>query len=544
MEAKAKLRIDLAKASEEITSLTQRKAQLEKSLKELPTQTIQRRNEYTANAEAVFKQTLDRKREIIDEVIEKKRREASDLLDTFPGEETKEIAGKLEIQTLEDHLMSVYPAEMIVDYICLNPIPISSDADAFRIYSRVEKRVAGLKNSSLSAFIFNSLMSLLDKAADIPAVGAKAGAGFFLLVVALLVFSPFLLLTLLSLLGFVGMAQGMFVGKLLRDLFSVKQYLNDSYDEDIFAKDKGDLMESVDSYMDDVRKDYNNVLDSQVFQPDKEALARIDREGEALLKKCQSEIDLTNQNISLKEDEMSALLAQLDKLEAEAKLQAEKAREVFLGTISWEKKWVDNIFLETASDNRIKTLPFSRANTVFYSKDIEPLHQLARLVIFQSMLKMHPDFACTSVLDYKYNGGELVQFSTLPARMLKLKYTEDELSKEEEYISNTIKARNSNILGTCPSIEEYNQLLAKYDAPGEYYIIVHVFGKTNFTQTFVNNVRNGNRVGFFFKFYCTLPELAEMKEDFPIKEISDYYEVGDLPLPRSLRIFKQAIGLE
>ena len=160
------------------------------------------------------------------------------------------------------------------------------------------------------------------------------------------------------------------------------------------------------------------------------------------------------------------------------------------------------------------------------------------------MLRMHPEYATQVVLDYKYMGGELTQFLTLEGKCIKLCYSEEDLRKQQDIITNEIKARTKSILSSSANLDEFNALMATYDATGEYYAIIHVFGLEAVNSAMKNWFRNGPRVGYIFKFYWTYDEMQQLKDDLPLSDIKDFYEIKENPIPRTATAVKRIVGLD
>ena len=115
MAEKANLMVEAAKKSDEITRLEAKIEECNSGLASLSQRYDAMKREAREKALASF---TSRQKELlarVDGIVEKKRQEAEALIDTFPGMETKEFAGRFEIKELEDHLMEVYPAAMIED---------------------------------------------------------------------------------------------------------------------------------------------------------------------------------------------------------------------------------------------------------------------------------------------------------------------------------------------------------------------------------------------------------------------------------------------
>lgn len=507
---------------------------LDADLSMLPGKAQKEKATLRSNSLREFESKKAKRLAAIPEAIAKKREEVSALLDTFPGLETKEVAGKYEIQDLEDHLMEIYPRGLVEDYICLNPLVFEDDSEAYQVYSSVEETIIGLGQNNLAGAIFSGLSSLLDTAAENTGFGAKIALVVLAVLVGTLILSPFLFLFIFSVLGVVGAVQGIVIRGSLRKLYSVKLYLNNAYDEDIFAQDKGDIMASVDSFLVTAEEQYREAVESEVYHFDESLFQSIDKQLALDKQRLESAKDLKNQELVTRQQELEAIIKKLEELEEQERKYSELARKKFMGEITWNKEWLSQIFLDVTPEHKVKVMPFAKGNSLYYSRDINSLKNLSRLVVFQSMIQMHPDFSCSFVLDYKYNGGDVAQFVNTPKRILNVCYSEDDLQKQSEFISNEIRLRTSNILGTCQSIEDYNKLMAEYGSSGEYYVVVHIMGLNSFSSQLLSNIRNGPRVGYFYKIYCTTEELQELSEDFPLSDMQEIFEVLENPMPRTI----------
>lgn len=525
--------LESQKAGEAIGVLQQKIADIDAELAKIPLDLQKKKAEARATALDTFNKKKATRLNAINAAVEKKRVAVDELLDTFPDLETKEFAGRYEVRDLEDHLMEVYPPHLIQEYMCMNPISFNDDKEAYRVYSSVEETIIGMQQGNFSGSVFTTLSDILNQAADQPQVGMKVALFVVIGVGAMLFFSPFLFLTLFTALGVGSALQGIHVRQALRKLYSVKLYLNNAYDEDIFRENKEEIMHSVDDFLEEARQSYTDIVSQMQFQFDESILADLDKQADVERKRLTSAKDLKNQELIAKQKELESLIAQLEKLEEEEKKRAEVARKTFMGDVTWKKEWLDHIFLEVTPSNKVKVMPFSKGNSLYYSKDVDALKTLSRLIVFQCMIHMHPNLVSEYVLDYKYNGGELIQFVSVPDRIIKIAYTDDDIEKNSNSINNDIRARTNNILGSCQSIEEYNKLMAEYGSSGEYYVLVHVFGLEGMSAVLQSNIRNGPRVGYFYKFYLTVEELQALSDVFPLNAMTDIYEVLDNPTPRS-----------
>ena len=495
-----------------------------------------------AQQRKAFEQSKQRKIKAINALVTRKLQQVQELLNTFPDLDTKDFAGRVEVKSLEHALKTLYPDKLIDDYVCLSPIEFENDSEVFQVYNLLETKAANLKEGSFAAIVFNGLTAILDKGADVPKLGLKVVlivAGVFSVT---LILSPFLFLTIFSVVGIASSIQGWRMQRMLRYLYSIKRYLNTSYDEDVFRRNSQDIMDSAREFLDEVKSSAISKIESVEFNLDSSKLTAISEKytvSEMQLK--QSIAELTAKIGSLKE-RLQEMIKQYDELEEEEKRLAAVAREKYLGTITWERKWLDKLLVDIVGGTKVKMIPESQDNTIFYGESIEDLQEFSRLAVLQPLLHMHPEYCTNVILDYRYNGGKLVQFTKFPVRCCKLCYTADEIRMQLENITNDISTRNDKILSTCDSIESFNTLMAEYGSTGEYYVLLHIFGLDAITENIKNMIRNGPRVGYFTKLYLTYDELEEL-EDLSTADFTDFYEVGKAVSPRTEVGFRRSLGL-
>lgn len=545
MAEKATLMLEAAKKNEEIEKLTAAVEKATQDLRAIPVRLTTAKQEARANAQASFNRRQEELRSRVEGVISKRRSDLIALVDTFPELDTKEFAGRFEIKELESHLMEVYPAEMIEDYVCMNPIQIEDDEEAFRIHSSVENAVMSLnRGGGLSASIFTSINDTLDKLTEDPRVGLKIIPVILIFYAVGVMFVPFIFLTTFSLIGLASAVQGAFVKSLLRKLYSVKLYLNTSYDEDVFQKDKTDIIGQSDDYFDYARNHFMEVIAERKFHYDLKEDERLDKQFDLEKKKIEQTRDLNNTALQKLKEEQQAILKRLDEIEEEERQRAVTARQTYLSTITWKHEWMEQVFIDITPENKRIMMPFLKGNSCYYSQDEDQLKKFSRLAAYQALIHMHPEYATQVVLDYKYMGGELIQFISLEGKAIKLCYSEDDIRKQVDIINNEIKARTKSILSSSANLDEFNALMASYNAAGEYYAVIHIFGLESITTAMKSWFRNGPRVGYLFKFYWTHDEMKALKDDLPFADIKDYYEIGDTPIPRTAATVKRIIGLD
>lgn len=534
MAQKADLMLEAAKKNEEIERLEERISQYDRQLKDLPMLFDKQRREAVVSAQRAFDRRQEELRARVDAIITKKRAEVAALVDSFPGMETKEFAGKVELEELEEHLKKVYPADMIEGYVCMNPIELQDDEEAFRLYSKIESMVMSLtRGGKLSSMVFNGITDALTNVSDDPKVGMKVVPAILLLYLGGIFIIPFVFLGVLTTLGVASAVHGMYVRNLLRKMYSVKMYLNATYDEDIFQEDRRKLLRKTDDFLEDARLQGYSALDQNKFEHDPEVDRKLEQKFEIERKKMEQARDLDGVTLKRVKEDLSRLLIQIEELEDQEKKRAESARKEHLETVKWEMKWMEYLFIDVTPENRLLMMPFSKANSLYYANDIDELQNFSKLTVFQCMLHMHPSFATQIVLDYKYMGGDLNKFLVLEGKSVQLGITPEEHTVQHDLIDNDVKARTKSILASSDNLDQFNELMASYDATGEYYAIVHVFGLKNVTPNMLNWFKNGPRVGYIFKLYLTTAELKQLKDEIPLDDLKDFFEIKGNPIPRT-----------
>lgn len=545
MAEKASLMLEAAKKNEEIERLSAAIEKATADISALPSNLAKAKQEARGKAQASFMRRQAELRSRIEAAIEKKRSEIESLVDSFPDKDTKEFAGKFEIQELEAHLMEVYPPAMIEGYVCLNPIPLEDDEEAFRMYASVENAVMSLsQGGGFSASIFNGVNSVLDTVTDDPRVGMKIIPAILMFYIVSVFFFPFLFLTTFSIVGFASALQGVFVQRVLRRMYSVKQYLNTSYDEDIFQRDKSRIMTNANKALASIHDEYIDWINTREYEHDPSMDSKLDKQFDVERRRLEQTRDLNNTTLQRLKDELADILAQIDALEEEERKRAETARKKYLETVDWKHEWMEHLFIDVSPENKTIMMPFMKGNSCYYSKDEEQLKQFSRLVSYQCMLRMHPEYATQVVLDYKYMGGDLTQFIMLEGKCVKLCFSEEDIRKQQEIITNEIKARTKSILSSSANLDEFNALMKTYGSTGEYYAIIHIFGLEALSSAMKNWFHNGPRVGYLFKFYWTVEEMQSLKDDLPLADIKDFYEISSNPIPRTAAAVKRIIGLD
>lgn len=545
MAEKASLMLEAAKKSEEIDKLEKSIAECNERIDSLPQTLEQSKRAAREKSLAAFNSRQDELRKRVKGVISKKLEEVTEYIDSLPGMEAKEFAGKLEVTSVEEQLKLIYPDDMITDYLCTGVAPLEDAEEAFAVYAEVEREATNLSNGSdLTSSMFTGLTEGLVKLIEDPRMGAKMIPIVLIFYVAGIILFPFIFLTAFSVIGILSGLQGHHVKGIINKLYSIKMFLNESYNEDLFARDREKILSKVSEFLHDVEVDYIGEISKETFEYDDSNDAALEKQMTNDIKRAQQDRDLYNGQLQKAQEELQAMLAQIDKLEEEERQRAANARKELLETITWKHEWLEHIFIDITKENKKVLLPFSKANSCYFGKEATEVQAFARITVLQCILHMHPEYASHVVLDFKYMAGTLAQFIGLKNKCISLFYTEEETKKKMTNMDNEIKARTKNILASSEDLDSFNKLMSEYGSTGEFYVVVHVFGLESISNTWKNWVRNGPRVGYIFKFYWTIEELEKIKEDLPFADLKDYFEISNTAMPRSPSAVKRILGID
>lgn len=473
-----------------------------------------------------------------------KASDAETLLDTFPELEKKEFAGKYEVKAIDEKLSEMYPPQMLDGYVCTSPIEFDTEGEAYAAYTQLERKIARLKSGSFAATLFSGITSALETMSGGDGMKSKAGLVVAAMLMLSFVAAPFIYLGLFTVIGICAGIQGINSMSILRTLFSIKLFLNDSYDEDIFQEDRTNIMDSVNEFLEGIKQEYCEKVDCREFQMNPKILQDYDVKVKSEAEKLDVAIQVKDQHLKELRDKAAEMVDELDRLVAEREKAAQEAYSKVLQTTDWKNEWYSTLLIDVTADKRIIGCHWTQGNTLYLAKDIEDLQKFEQLAIYQSFLHMHPSICGQVVLDYKYMGGPLVPFSRLQTSIFEMATEKEAIDKRIERIKNDIRARTGSILQSCPSIEEFNKLMGTYDAPGESYVLVHLCGLMNLVPELLSFFKNGPRTGYYFKLYMTLEEFKNVVQDFPYDDFPEYAEVSTAVAPRTAAQVRRMAGID
>lgn len=541
MEEKSVLIQQLKETQLHLENLNKKITKIENFIADIPIKCKREQAAMSSDDKDIFSKMIQQKIDEVTELVGRRKAEVEDtIMKMTEGDSSSQIT-KSNLNDLEGVLCKLYPKDFVSNYSCLKPVSLTTEKQALNIYTDLSNGIDNIHDSNFSGKIFNGLMGLLDKSADYPKLGLKLTGIMTLFLITTVILMPFAFISVMSLCGVIAIAQGKYIKGYLSKISSLKTYLDDSYNESKFEQDKSDVMETVCEFLNEAEEEAIDLIKSEKYIPDTDKVKDIQNRYDMELAELQLELKNYQQESSSLERSIVDLTERIKVVEEQEKALAEKARDKYLHTISWKSEWLDKLFIDVTEDNKIKMIRYSQGNSLYYSEDVDRLKAFSRLIIYQNILHMHPDFASTIVLDYKYNGGDLTQFSSIPDRCFKLYYASDSIEGELVNTDNRIRSRTNNILATCQSIDEYNELMKSYGTVGEYFVIVHIFGLTSFSNALLNDIRNGPRVGYFFKFYMTVAEMKELKDSIPYDNIQELFEIQNDPIPKAVGTLKRLL---
>lgn len=464
------------------------------------------------------------------------------LVGGMPTAKAAEFAGKLEIESVEETLAGYYPRDLVRNYTSLDTISLETDAEAYKLYTAIERGAARLKSATVASTIYSSVSTMLSRATKSGTTGAVTSLIFVAALLLLLVVSPFLFLSIFTVLGLSAVLSGVLSRRLLNRLYALRMFLNSSYDEDIFKRDTELIMNDVKNLLGEVADEYISQINTREFKVNEKDLAELRGSLSRQQDLIRQQIANSKSQIEAKTQEARELLEQLDAAVKQQEERARTARKDFLETVTWKHEWMEGLLLDVSAENRVIGCKWTKGNSLYYAKSFDALQNFWQLAIYQSMLHMHPDFAGQIVLDYKYMGSNLMQFSAVKPVLLSLLIEQEDIALRVARIKSDIRARCSNILKSCSSLDDFNKLMAGYDSPGEAYVIVHICGLKSVSEDLLNFLRNGPKVGYFFKVYLTSEELTSLGKDFPLSEVQEIAELQDTVVPRSVAAVQRLLS--
>ena len=517
------LQLQLATMQQNISTMEAELRSLQSQLDNVDASKMAEKDQAMSKARNAFEASRTAQLQAIARACSKKRDDTSALLNTFPDLQTKEYAGKYELKDVEKKLSEVYPRALIENYTCPAPITFETEGEAYNAYASCQRAATGMKSDSAGG-LFDAVVSILsaasDKAGSVGKMVALLVGGLGVLAVV----SPMLFITIYGCIAVCAAARGLYSSHVFRNMYSVKLFLNNAYDEDIFLEDKERIMEFVDSFLEETKQEYEAAVKAQRFTMNPNILREIDERAAAKKSQLSATISMRSQQLESERKKFEELGKRFAALSEQYKTSADQLKESALKKRAWKHEWLESILLDVTEQYTKICCKNSKCNTLYYCKDIETLQNLGHNILYQNLLAMHPTFAGQVVIDYKYNGGKLIPYSPLKKIIVDVCTSPEDIEKRVDRLDKDVRARCKNILTSCPDLDAFNKLMATYDSPGEAYSIVHVYGIKSFNEAWLQFIRNGPKVGVFFKFYLTTAELQELAKDFPYELFGEMYE--------------------
>lgn len=538
MEQLVKITQEIAKIQREIDLLKMQKEQSEQRLLIIDRDRASKKESVTREEEQVFNRAQQAREAQIKDICSSMKQRVEDLIDTFPDLKTKEFAGKYEVKAVEEALADAFGDDLVVSFVPLRYRAIEEEKYAYRAYTRAETRSSSLKYSGVVSWVYNTLNdALLENA-----VGRRIPVAMGVLAI-LFVVSPFAFVAVLSSIGITSLVQGIRARSALNDLYHVKDFLNNAYDTDIFQEDKSSIMADVESHLEETQEEYLQIVRQNKFEMNPSVLRDIDEEFNRLAESLKAKVAVTDQQIQELMNRQERFALEHEDLKNKIAEQSARFKEKAFTEIDWQYKWIERVVYDVNLESgSISTCNLSQCNSIYLAKNLNHLKSFWQLCIYQAMLRMHPMYASQVVLDYKYGGSNLLPFTRVGSSILHLAYDKETIDKKLDSIKSDIRSRSGTILTTCANLDEFNEIMKSYDSYGESYVIVHLFGLKAIPETLQDMMRNGPRVGYFFKLYFTNAEAEQIVDDVPYDDVTEFVDIGEKVMTRSSVWFKRELN--
>lgn len=454
-------------------------------------------------------------------------------LDSLPDMRIKEYAGKYEIKSLEQHLYEIYPKELIDNYVCTDLLEFEDEGDAYAVYVSLERRVMRIRQGTAFSSIFSGIVSLLTAVTKSNSASSKVAALLLAVLVLSILLSPLLFCSIFSVVGLASALHGVLIHGIIRDLMSIKSFLNEAYDEDIFQNDKSDIMSEVSEFVTRMSEVYTQRVQKHQFKMDPAEIRKIEQQAQDLKQKTQSAVDGKTQLLAAKKQQLSKMLDDLERLQEEKKNAASKLQEAYLSHVDWKYEWLAKILIDVTPENTIVTANWPKTNVLYYSQSLSDLENFRQLGVYQTMLHMPPDYCGQVVLDYRYMGSNLLTMTRAAPSLLAVCIDKDDIALKMDRLQEDLRGRVNSILKSCENIESFNAMMKEYGSVGEAYVLVHICGLQSFDESLLNIMKNGPKVGYYFRLYATIDELIACKASIPFEDFGEYYEVSSKLTARS-----------
>lgn len=526
-------KITLKKAQKRLADVTTEVSSAEQSLQQLIQSQEGRINSMLREQQNAFSKKQNYVLSRIQDAIQQQKQEVTKIVERNLEEDIAAVDSMIEESGAINSIYTVLTEQQIQAYEPFNRTPISDEEDL----ERAVRKLTRMSSKLTKQINYVSLFSLIRKIkAPIEEEGneGKKYLTYLLILaitVAMMIFASSILLSVYTFLGIYSFVQSRKIANVLNLYDSIMQYCeSDSLRE---KKDSINdyITESTDSFFSEVEKEYTDMVTSKKFKANEKEVNSIKNALKTEIENAKANLLKLREEQSICKKEVARIEAELEKQEQDKIKELEELERFYLdySKVNWEKKLLESIYLGRGKKNEPVLLPIEKGNALYLSNESTDLFELARLFILQMLMHVNPDYLIQIVLDYKYMGGNLQPFLSLPNRCLSLFMEQDKIAEKITSMQEEIFARNSNILKSVNSIEDFNNLMATYNATGESYVFVHLFGLQSINDTLKHFLRNGPKVGYFFHLYLTMDEFKVLNSEEILENIENYYLLHSIP---------------
>lgn len=464
-------KITLKKAQKRLADVTTEVSSAEQSLQQLIQSQEGRINNILREQQSAFSNKQNYVISRIQDAIQQQRQEVSKIVERNLEEDIAAVDSMIEESGAINSIYTVLTEQQIQAYEPFNRTPISDEEDLERAVRKLTRMSSKLSKQINYASLFSLIRKIKAPIEEEGNEGKKYLTYLLILVitVVMMIFASSILLSVYTFLGIYSFVQSRKIANVLNLYDSIIQYCeSDSLRE---KKDSINdyITESTDSFFSEVEKEYTDMVTSKKFKANEKEVNSIKNALKTEIENAKANLLKLREEQSICKKEVARIEAELEKQEQDKLKNLEELERFYLdySKVNWEKKLLENIYLGRGKKNEPVLLPIEKGNALYLSNESTDLFELSRLFILQMLMHVNPDYLIQIVLDYKYMGGNLQPFLSLPNRCLSLFMEQDKIAEKITSMQEEIFARNSNILKSVNSIEDFNNLMATYNATGE-----------------------------------------------------------------------------
>lgn len=526
-------KITLKKAQKRLADVTAEVSSAEQNLQQLIQSQEGRINYILQEQQNAFSKKQNDVLSRIQDAIQQQRQEVFKIVERNLEEDIAAVDSMIEESGAINSIYTVLTEQQIQAYEPFNRTPISDEEDLERAIRKLTRMSSKLSKQISYASLFSLIRKIKAPIEEEGNEGKKYLTYLLILAitVVMMIFASSLLLSIYTFLGIYSFVQSRKIANVLNFYDSIIQYC-----ESDSLREKKDsisdyITESTDSFFSEVEKEYTDMVTSKKFKADEKEVNSIKNTLKTEIENAKANLLKLREEQSICKKEVARIEAELEKQEQDKIKELEELERFYLdySKVNWEKKLLENIYLGCGKKNEPVLLPIEKENTLYLSNESTDLFEFARLFILQMLMHVNPDYLIQIVLDYKYMGGNLQPFLSIPNRCLSMFMEQDKITDKITSMQEEIFARNSNILKSVNSIEDFNNLMATYHATGESYVFVHLFGLQSVNDTLKHFLRNGPKVGYFFHLYLTMDEFKALNSEEMLENIENYYLLHSIP---------------